>query len=208
MFHDDSDCLVYLRLLRDACSEADVEIWAYALMVNHYHLIAVPAKATSISRALQKAHTSYASYFNAKYCYVGHVWHSRPRMCAMDEKHLWHAVRYVERNPVRAGKVVNAEDYAWSSAAAHCGLRKDPLLSDNFPPAGFISNWSEWLKDESTLEDRRAICRHTVTGKPWVQPEYLVQLEAMTGRKLTIGRVGRPPKPRNREQGEVIQGFE
>ena len=203
IFNDDSDCLVYLHLLREACAEADVQVWAYALMVNHYHLIAVPAKDTSISRALQRAHTSYAFYFNSKYRFVGHLWHSRPRMCVMDESHLWNAVRYVERNPIRAGIVANAEEYRWSSAAAHCGLRDDPLLSTNFPPQGFITNWKEWLKVEPTQEERRAICRHTVSGKPYVTPEYLPQLEAITGRRLTAGRRGRPPRPRIPEPSET-----
>src|SRR5262249_30325668 len=112
LFYDDSDHLVYLRLLREACTEKKVRIWAYALMKNHYHLIAVPDREDSISNALQTAHTAYAKYFNAKYGFVGHVWHSRPRMCAMDETHMWNAVRYVERNPVRAGIVSQAEEYA------------------------------------------------------------------------------------------------
>ena len=38
----------------------------------------------------------------------------------------WAAIRYVERNPVRAGVVAVAESYSWSSAAGHCGLRVDP----------------------------------------------------------------------------------
>ena len=44
--------------------------------------------------------------------------------------------RYVERNPVRAGLVARAEEHAWSSAAGHCGLRKDAVLAEDFPPGG------------------------------------------------------------------------
>ena len=58
IFHEDSDYLVYIRALRDACLEFIVKIWAYALMTNHLHLIAVPNDDKSISRALQKTHTS------------------------------------------------------------------------------------------------------------------------------------------------------
>jgi len=47
----------------------------------------------------------------------------------MDDFHQWAATRYVERNPVRASTVARAEDYPWSSAAAHCGVLSDPLLS-------------------------------------------------------------------------------
>jgi len=43
-FHEDSDYLLYIRSLRDACIEFVVKIWAYVLMTNHVHLIAVPKK--------------------------------------------------------------------------------------------------------------------------------------------------------------------
>ena len=46
----------------------------------------------------------------------------------MDDPHLWAALRYVEQNLVRAGIVQRAEEYPWSSAAAHCGLRPDAVL--------------------------------------------------------------------------------
>ena len=64
---------------------------------------------------------------------VGHLWQGRFKACVLDEAHLWNAVRYVEQNPVRAGIVNRAEDYKWSSAAAHCGLREEPILSADLP---------------------------------------------------------------------------
>jgi putative transposase len=60
----------------------------------------------------------------------------------MDEAHVYATVRYVERNPVRAGLVQVAEGYPWSSAAARCGLRRHPLLDEAFPEAGAIGDWS------------------------------------------------------------------
>jgi REP-associated tyrosine transposase len=193
IFHEDSDYLVYIRSLRNACLEFLVKIWAYALMTNHVHLIAVPEEKTSISRALQKAHTTYAEYFNGKYGFVGHVLQNRPDMSLMDDTYARNAIRYVERNPVRAGLVQRAEDYLWSSAAAHCGSRDDLLLSPN-PYASEISNWSAWLMIDQTNEELLEIRRHLSTGRPWCTPEMLVQLEAMTGRSLRPGRPGRPKK--------------
>jgi len=51
----------------------------------------------------------------------------------------------VERNPVAAGLVEHAADYCWSSAAAHCGVRSDALLTAEFPPHGGIDDWFAWL---------------------------------------------------------------
>src|SRR6059036_3677089 len=145
LFHQESDYLVYTRVLKDRGDEHGLSIWAYALMTNHVHLVAVPKTEESISKTLHDAHTDYSTYFNAKYGFVGHVWQGRTKMCVMDDLYMWNAVRYVERNPVRAGIVKRAEDYPWSSAASHCGLRDDILLSKDFPPAGVIEDWSEWL---------------------------------------------------------------
>jgi REP-associated tyrosine transposase len=193
IFHEDSDYFVYLRSLRNACVEFLVKIWAYALMTNHVHLIAVPEDRTAISRALQRTHTTYAEYFNGKYGFVGHVWESRPQMSVMDDTYARNAIRYVERNPVRAGLVQRAEDYLWSSAAAHCGLRDDPLLSPN-PYASEIAQWSEWLKIDQTEEELREIRSHLSSGRPWCTPEMLLQLEELTGKKLGAGKPGRPKK--------------
>jgi putative transposase len=165
-------------------------------MTNHVHLIAVPEHEKSISRALHHAHTVYSTYFNGKYGFVGHVWQSRPDMCVMDDYHTRNAMRYVERNPVRAHLVERAEDYLWSSAAAHCGLRDDLLLSDE-PVLEDVKDWSAWLRIDHTQEELRAIRQHTSTGRPWCTPEMLIQLEGITGRKLHPNKPGRKKKTTN-----------
>jgi len=87
-------------------------------MDNHVHHIAVPETERSLSRAFQRIHGAFALYFNTRHIKTGHLWQGRFKACVLDEAHLWNAVRYVERNPVRAGIVARAEDYKWSSAAA------------------------------------------------------------------------------------------
>jgi len=170
-------------------------------MTNHVHLIAVPDNEKSISRALHDAHTKYSLYFNGKYGFVGHAWQGRPDMCVMDEEHMWNAIRYVERNPVRAGLVGRAEDYLWSSAAAHCGLRDDLLLSKDLPQNS-IEDWSAWLEIDHTEDEKRLIRQHTSTGRPWCTPEFLLQLEKITGRDLHLRKRGRPKKTEVRPKAE------
>jgi putative transposase len=184
--------MVYIRVLKKACSKYQIEIWAYCLMPNHVHLVAVPKDEKSIGKALREAHSEYSGYFNAKYGFSGHVWEKRPDMCAMDYQYMSNAVRYVERNPVRARIVKQAESYLWSSAAAHCGLRDDILLSGTCPLVGTISSWSQWLSIEQTEEEIQTIREHTSKGLIWCTPETLQQLERMTGRTLTPGKAGRP----------------
>ena len=89
LFHEDRDFLVYIRSLKEGCSMFGVSISTYTLMTNHIHLIAVPKRENSISRALHLAHTGYSKYLNAKYKFSGHALEGRPQMCAMDDNHMW-----------------------------------------------------------------------------------------------------------------------
>ena len=73
---------------------------------------------------------AYASYWNVVHSSSGHAWQGRCFSCPLDRPHLWEALRYTELNPVRAQLVDEAQAWAWSSAAAHCGsLQADTFLS-------------------------------------------------------------------------------
>jgi putative transposase len=196
IFHDDSDYLVYIRILKNGCTKHRVEVCAYCLMTNHVHLVVVPEQEESISKALHNAHSQYSTYFNAKYGFSGHVFEKRPGICVMDDEHTLNAVRYVERNPVRACMVERAEDYPWSSAAAHCGLRDDILISGSLPLLAVIENWSEWLRIDHTEEEKRAIREHTAKGRVWCAPRMIPHFEHITGRQLTARKPG-PKRPRS-----------
>jgi putative transposase len=142
VFETDDDRLAYLRFLKKYAAQYNLSIYAYCLMTNHIHLVAVPADETALGKALRDAHTVYAMYFNTRTALSGHVWQGRFYSCPLDQQHLWAAVRYVERNPVNAGLVEQAEQYRWSSAATHCGMGADDLLCKDFPPIGVIEDWS------------------------------------------------------------------
>jgi len=144
-------------------------------MDNHVHLVQVPEHEDSLSRVIQDAHGAYTRYANAKYNLIGHAWHGRFKSAPLDEWHCWNAIRYVERNPVRAGLVKRAEDYLWSSAAARCGLRGDTLLSGECPLVHEIENWSDWLKIEDDRMDS-LIRRQTRLGRPIGSAEFIARL--------------------------------
>jgi len=198
VFETDKDREAYLRYLRQYAEMRGLSIWAYCLMTNHIHLVAVPQREESLGLALRDAHTVYAMYFNSRTGLSGHVWQGRFHSCPLDETHLWAAVRYVERNPVRAGMVERAETYAWSSAAAHCGLRNAPVLSEDFPPPGVIENWADWLHEESEEDEMYTrIRQHTHTGRPCGSPTFLDQLEHLLQRVVRPQKGGRPRKKEN-----------
>jgi REP-associated tyrosine transposase len=194
VFFEPADRQHYLALFRKYASEYGVEVWAYSLMTNHVHFVLVPERLDSLSQALRDTHTAYALRFNLQNRLSGHLWQWRFFSCVLDDEHLWAAVRYVERNAVRAGMVARAEQYPWSSAAAHCRLRPDELLSPRFPPAHRLKNWSEWLSGEESAQTQ-AIRRQTHTGRPCGSADFLADLESRCSRQLRPRKRGRKPVP-------------
>jgi len=181
--------------MRDACKNHGTSVWEYTLMPNHVHHIMVPEREDSLAKTIKEAHAEYTRYINTKYGLVGHAWQGRFKSFPMEWEHYVNAARYVLQNPLRAGMVTRAEDYLWSSAAARCGLRDDPLISKDHPLVSQIPNWSEWLRIEDTKAND-LVRRHTRTGRPLGSKEFLGRLEDQTGRKLLPRKRG----PRGRKQ--------
>ena len=124
-FFCDEDYAAYVELMADWCKERGVEIWAYCLMPNHVHLIAVPKSEDGLRRAIGKAHRRYTRRINFREKWRGCLWQGRFASFVMDEPYLLAATRYVELNPVRAGLTTDAADWPWSSAKAQpVGLRR------------------------------------------------------------------------------------
>jgi putative transposase len=73
-------------------------------MANHVHLVAVPEHEKSLARTLREVHGRYARYRNAVERGSGHLWQNRYYSCAFEGVRLASVMRYVELNPVRAGK--------------------------------------------------------------------------------------------------------
>ncbi|HUU22719.1 MAG TPA: hypothetical protein VM389_09310 [Phycisphaerae bacterium] len=98
---------------------------------------------------------------------------------------------------MRAGLVRRAERWAWSSAAAQCRQRNDPLLAPIEMPWP-VDDWSAYLQDEDA-EETGALRLRTRTGRPWGPVEFVRRLESKLGRSLLPGKRG--PKPGKAKQG-------
>jgi putative transposase len=197
VFFEDEDREVYLAMLASACQRFELDVWAYCLMTNHVHLLAVPRQKLSMAAGVGRTHMRYSRRINTERGWTGHLWANRYHSSLLDNEHLWNAVRYVEQNPVRAGLVGRCEDWIWSSTRAHAGLleMRDPLLCEGSPFPGHIQNWSEWVNSKLDAEFCRRIRANTATGRPTGSEEFMKRIEAMLERDLAPARKrGRPPK--------------
>jgi putative transposase len=197
IFFTDGDREAYLSWLREYSDKHQVEILAYCLMTNHIHLVAVPATDDGLLRVLKPLHMRYAQRVNRLRGWKGHLWQGRFFLSPLDETHLWAAVRYVERNPVRAGMERRAEVYRWSSAAAHCGNISDGVL--NFESGwskqfATIDDWSVWLAEGDATEQVQTIRQNSEKGLPCGNADFIQQLGKIAGRPLEYRPQGRPRK--------------
>jgi putative transposase len=173
-----------------------MRIYAYCLMTNHTHVVAVPDSEDSVWRTYHRVHSIYGSIFNAKYELCGRLWEERPRSTPMDEGHFLAAVRYVEQNPLRAGMVSRAEEYPWSSARFHCGIVKsDSLLDTTWPTVDVLERWSEWLTGESDPIMEDLVRRNTLSGQPCGDDAFVGQLEGLLGLRIRPRKPGPKPRP-------------
>jgi putative transposase len=192
IFFSSGDREDYLRRLARAGERHGLELWAYCLMMNHVHLIVRPEGQHSLARTIGEVHGRHALTLHRARGWNGHLWANRYYSAPLDTVHLWAAVRYVERNPVRAGLVDQAEIYAWSSARAHCGFAPEGPLSPRRPFPGAVGNWQAWLAGECEPEMDRTIRSNTATGRPMGSPDFVARLERLLGRSFSPARRGRP----------------
>lgn len=197
VFFCDADRSTYLDWLRQYCDKSGVQILAYCLMTNHIHLVAVPETDQSLEMMLRPLHTRYAMRVNRVMGWKGHVWQGRYFSSALDESYLWAAIRYVERNPVRGGLVSRAEDYRWSSAAAHCGRRDDAVLTRNqnwTDEMKAVPDWPGWLAETDSATQLKELRGRVERGLPCGGAGFICELERRAGYALVPRPRGRPRK--------------
>ena len=193
-FFSDDDYLAYIDLMAEWCGAYDVAIWAYCLMPNHIHLIAVPEKAENLRLAIGEAHRRYTRRINSREGWRGHLWQERFSSFVMDEQYLVACVRYIENNPVRAKLATSPDKWPWSSALAHMVGKNDKLVNVE-PVLSIISgDWQQFLSGAFSNEELEDIRKHSRTGRPLGSSVFVAELEHKLGIKLKPQKPGRKRK--------------
>lgn len=133
---------------------------------------------------------------------VIYLWQNRFYSCALDDGRFWTALRYAERNPVRARMVRRAWEYEWSSAAAHTGGGEGTGLLDidAWEQMSAGMDWREMLREREDEQEIGQLRLYTRTGRPLGSDRFLSKIEAMVGRRVRALPVGRPSKARRRRE--------
>ena len=157
IFFDRENYLYFLRQVREHLATEVIEIVAYCLMPNHYHLL-VQLKTDDLSAAMQPFALSYTKAINKRYTRVGSLFQGRFKATRVDrDDYLLHLSRYIHLNPVTAGLVQRLQDWEFSSYPEFIGQRNGSLPKPGIVPSQFPSPDAYRQFVESCVEDDKGI---------------------------------------------------
>lgn len=115
VFETKDDYNLFVDILKDAVDLFNLRISAFCLMPNHYHML-VQTPDANLSRCMRHINGIYTQRFNRAHSFEGQLFKGRYKaILVADDGYLLQLVRYIHRNPVRAGMVEIPNAFEWSS---------------------------------------------------------------------------------------------
>ena len=123
---DEKDRNSFLDAVGEMSERFDIDVFAYVLMDNHYHLL-VRTRRANLKKAMQWFGTTYTQRFNRRHFRSGHLFQGRYKsIIIQNDAYLLQLSYYIHRNPLRAGIVKRLAGYRWSSYNVYAYGRKVP----------------------------------------------------------------------------------
>ncbi len=199
LFKKDADFAAFERVLAEAHQRVPLRILGYTVMSNHWHFVVWPRQGQheQVSEFFRWLTVTHSQRWHAHHgtAGMGHVYQGRFKSfpIAADE-YLLTVLRYVERNPLRAGLVEAAEDWRWGSLYRRVrGTEEERSLLAECPvPLGRL--WVEHVNKPQTEAELAAIRCSLVRGQPFGGDEWAAKVARQLGLEHTFRPRGRPKK--------------
>lgn len=189
IFFKTADYEAFLRILADGLERYDLQILAYCLMPNHWHLVLFVKSGSALSAYMRWITSTHVRRYQQAHDGVGlgHVYQGRYRNSLIQtDEHLLSVLRYVEANALRAGLVSRAEQWRWSSLQRTTTSEGRHIISPS--PVVRPSNWLELVNDPEPrlAQIRRAIRR----GHPFGAKDFVEETVRRLRLESTVRRTG------------------
>jgi len=201
-FFGDIDRRLYLKCLARAAALHGCDVHAYVLMSNHAHLLVTPKSQGAASALMQDVGRRYVRIVNEVQGRTGTLWEGRFKSSLIDtERYLLTCHRYIELNPVRAGLVGRAVEYAWSSHRFYATGETNYLLTPhpqylalgsgaNDRSAAFRNLFGDPIAEDDLGRLRIAVNKGWALGSG----RFCAEMGRALGRSVLPPRRGRPRK--------------
>ena len=197
---DEADRRLLLDLLEQHAKAQSVEVHAYVLMDNHLHLLVTPRRDRALPLMMQSVGRTYVRAFNQRHGRTGTLWEGRYRSTLIQtDRYLLACMAYIDLNPVRAGLVLQPQDYGWSSHAHYIGQRVDRLITPHAllwnlgnTPFAREAAYAELVHAGVSVDQERALTQSALSGWALGETSFVASLQKQTERRVVKGRAGRP----------------
>lgn len=205
VFHNTTDYRGFLKLIEDSKKDYAIDIFAYCLMPNHFHLIVRPRIAEHLSKWMHKLMVNHVQRYRIFYQSSGHIWGDRfKHFIIQQDEHFLIALRYVERNPVRSNLVPSAKDWMWSSFRERMKRTSNSLI--DISPVELPNDWGEFVDRPLTEKELESI-RYSVNCQfPFGSEKWKKKMCKELGLEHMLKQKGRPARKRKVKQKKAIPG--
>lgn len=191
VFHKDEDFAAFVTLMTQANERVAMRLVGYCLMPNHFHLLLWPRNDGDLSRWMQWLLTSHVRRYHRHYDSSGHVWQGRFKAFPVqDDEHYWTVLRYVERNPLRAGLVARSQDWEWSSLKPTPRSSPDGLLKDG--PLAKFQGWTKFVNRPESEAELASLRKSLARGAPYGESSWQSRTAKTLGLESSLRPRGRP----------------
>lgn len=178
VFSNSDEAIVFLDLLRKLKQRDELQVLAWCLLSNHFHL-AVRTSAVPLSRTMHTLQGSYARKFNRRWTRSGPLWQSRYQTRPVDsQQYFEQLVIYIHLNPVRAGLVDDPVEHDLCGHRDLLGMEPDPILDVDDALSSFGTtqkrarrSYLKRLNVALAEQERTEVSEQT----PWWKPERELQ---------------------------------
>lgn len=193
VFHKPDDFDAFVELFVRACERLPMRVLGWCLLPNHFHLVLRPHDDGDLGRWMQWLLTSHVRRYHRHYHGSGHVWQGRFKAFPVQtDEHFLTVLRYVERNPLRAGLVERAEAWRWNSLAVRALETPPTILAPS--PVKLPRNWTQLVNRPQTDAEVQAVRRSIERGAPFGGDRWTSTTAARLGLESTLRPRGRPRK--------------
>ena len=197
IYEKPADFEAFERVLAEAHARLAMRILAYCLMPNHWHLVLWPRRDGELSEFMAWLTLTHTQRWHAHHrsAGAGHLYQGRFKSFPVEaDDHFLIVCRYVERNPVRANLVPDAEEWCWSSLWRRTQRTHATTAWLTPWPVERPRNWVDWVNEPQTDNEVETLRCSVQRGRPYGSASWVRRTAEKLGLDSTLRPRGRPSK--------------
>lgn len=195
IFGKSADFLALEAIVAEAMRRYPVDVCGYCIMGNHWHMLVRPRQDKVLSDFMRWVTLTHTQRWHGAHgtAGIGHLYQGRFKSFPIQGEHYYlTAVRYIEANPLRAGLVKDAGQWAWSSYAVRQGRESEIVLSDGL--VKLPENWGEFVHKGLGQSELEHLRNCVAKGAPMGDDTWVERVASRLGLQSTLRKRGRPWK--------------